>query len=143
MFIVNYFNYDSDSESLTDDNTYEDLSIDDDSINNNLKPIKRSMSYNSFFKSDNLINRVDIVDEYDLIKKINENTKDNKVKLDKLISNINNLDCFNKIQFNTFNNKINQLDKKINVYNKNNVKYMVGIGSGILFSVILLKLVSK
>ena len=143
MFIVNYFNYDSDSESLTDDNTYEDLSIDDDSINNNLKPIKRSMSYNSFFKSDNLINRVDIVDEYDLIKKINENTKDNKVKLDKLISNIINLDCFNKIQFNTFNNKINQLDKKINVYNKNNVKYMVGIGSGILFSVILLKLVSK
>ena len=143
MFIVNYFNYDSDSESLTDDNTYEDLSIDDDSINNNLKPIKRSMSYNSFFKSDNLINRVDIVDEYDLIKKINENTKDNKVKLDKLISNIINLDCFNKIQFNKYNNKINQLDKKINVYNKNNVKYMVGIGSGILFSVILLKLVSK
>ena len=33
MFIVNYFNYDSDSESLSDDNTYEDLSIDDDSIN--------------------------------------------------------------------------------------------------------------
>ena len=143
MFIVNYFKYDSDSESLTDDNTYEDLSIDDDSINNNLKPIKRSISYNSFFKSDNLINRVDIVDEYDLIKKINENTKDNKVKLDKLISNINNLDCFNKIQFNTFNNKINQLDKKMNVYNRNNVKYMVGIGSGILFSVILVKLVSK
>ena len=143
MFIVNYFKYDSDSESLTDDNTYEDLSIDDDSINNNLKPIKRSISYNSFFKSDNLINRVDIVDEYDLIKKINENIKDNKVKLDKLISNINNLDCFNKIQFNTFNNKINQLDKKMNVYNRNNVKYMVGIGSGILFSVILVKLVSK
>ena len=143
MFIVNYFNYDSDSESLTDDNTYEDLSMDDDSINNNLKPIKRSISYNSFFKSDNLINRVDIVDEYDLIKKINENTKDNKVKLDKLISNINNLNCFNKIQFNTFNNKINQLGKKMNVYNKNNVKYMVGIGSGILFSVILVKLVSK
>ena len=143
MFIVNYFNYDSDSESLSDDNTYEDLSIDDDSINNNLEPIKRSMSSNSFFKSDNLINQVDIVDEYDLIKKINENTKDNKVKLDKLISNIINLDCFNKIQFNKYNNKINQLDKKINVYNKNNVKYMVGIGSGILFSVILLKLVSK
>lgn len=143
MFIVNYFKYESDSESLTDDNTYEDLSIDDDSINNNLKPIKRSISYNSFFKSDNLINRVDIVDEYDLIKKINENTKDNKVKLDKLISNINNLDCFNKIQFNTFNNKINQLNKKINVNNKNNVKYIIGISSGILFSVILVKLVSK
>jgi hypothetical protein len=143
MFIVNYFKYDSDSESLTDDNTYEDLSIDDDSINNNLKPIKRSISYNSFFKSDNLINRVDIVDEYDLIKKINENTKDNKVKLDKLISNINNLDYFNKIQFNTFNNKINQLNKKINVNNKNNVKYIIGISSGILFSVILVKLVSK
>ena len=89
------------------------------------------------------MNRVDIVDEYDLLKIINENTKDNKIKLNKLINNINNFDSFNKIQFNKVNDKINHLDKKINDYNKNNVKYMLGMGSSILFSLILLKLMSK
>ena len=58
----------------------------------NCKKISANLDEYTSRYSDNLINQVDIVDEYDLIKKINENTKDNKVKLDKLISNIINLE---------------------------------------------------
>ena len=146
MFIANYFNCDSDSESLSNTMISEDLSSDNDSPDNNSKLTKRSMSYNSFFKNDNLINHVEIVDEYDLLKKINVNTKDNKIKLDKLLNNEKN----NKIQFNKLDNKINyiddkinHIDEKINTCIKSNIKCMIGFGGGLLFSVILLKFLSK
>ena len=144
MFIVNYFNCDSDSENLSDTKSSEDLSTDNELPDNNLKPIKRSISHNSFFfKNEDLINKVGIVDEYDLLKKINVNTKDNKMKLDNLINNFNKFDNHNRIQFNNLNNKINQLDKKVSIYDKNNIKCIIGLAGGLLFSVVLLKFMSK
>ena len=115
MFIFNYFWWDSDSESNSDSSEYAN------EINNianiELKPIKRSTSYNSFFTED-------------------KNEKEYKVIN---MTKLNNILC----KINEINDKINMHINNTKYYNQNNYKLILGIGGSLLFSMLTLKNMSK
>ena len=118
MFIPNYFWKDSDTESNTDNISV--ISDSEDNFANILikkKVIKRSTSFNSFF-TDEKITKQD--------------------KLDNLI-NFNNL--FYKID--KLDKKICDYSTKINEFNDNNYKLVIGFGGSLLLSIIAIKLFSK
>ena len=84
---------------------------------NKLTSIKRSSSYDSFF------------------------TEEKNNKQDRIDNKINFINLFHKID--NLEKKISSYSDKINIYNGNNSKLLLGFGGGLLFSVILLKFMSK
>ena len=117
MFISNYFWWDNDSDSCSDTSNYEIKLVENNLENINLKPIKRSSSYDSFFNED---------------KNDKQDKLDNKRNFYNLFSKIDNLD-----------KKISGYSNKIDIYYKNNYKLVIGFGGSILFSFILLKFINK
>ena len=115
MFISNYFWWDSDSESNSDSSEYANEI--NNIANSELNPIKRSTSFNSFFT---------------------EETNEKEYKIINM-TKLNNILC----KINEINYKVTMHINNTKYYNQNNYKLILGLGVGLLFSMLTLKINGK